>query len=70
MRRECLTWLAGCFGVSLFQVEGRCSPHMNSPETDPRVCGGNPVIQGTRIPVAVIVSELSDGRSWADIRKG
>ena len=44
--------------------------HMNRIEIDPRVCGGKPVIRGTRIPVAMLVAELAEGHSWADIRRG
>jgi uncharacterized protein (DUF433 family) len=29
-------------------------------EIDPRVCGGKPVIRGTRIPLTVIVDQLAD----------
>ena len=43
---------------------------MNRVEIDPRVCGGKPVIRGTRIPVVVLVAELAEGRSWEDIRRG
>lgn len=39
-------------------------------EIDPRVCGGKPVIRGTRIPVAVIVTQLAEGQSWQDIMNG
>jgi len=39
-------------------------------EIDPRVCGGQPVIKGTRIPVAVILDQLADGESWDSLLKG
>ncbi len=39
-------------------------------EIDPRVCAGKPVIRGTRIPVAVLVSELAEGRAWDDVIRG
>ena len=29
--------------------------------TDPAVCGGNPCIRGTRIPIAVILDGLAEG---------
>ena len=29
-------------------------------EIDPRVCGGKPVIRGTRIPLTVVVDQLAD----------
>ena len=50
-------------------------------EIDPRVCGGQSVIMGTRISVSTILEQLADGESWdsslhgypelvrADIRK-
>ena len=44
--------------------------HMNRIEIDPRVCGGKPVIRGTRIPVAVLVAELAEARSWEEITRG
>jgi len=37
---------------------------MDRIEIDPRVCGGKPVIKGTRIPVAVLVDQLAEGESW------
>lgn len=39
-------------------------------EINPRVCNGHPVIRGTRIPVTVILSYLSAGKTWDDIRRG
>jgi uncharacterized protein (DUF433 family) len=33
-------------------------------EFNPRVCNGKAVIKGTRIPVSVILDELSEGESW------
>lgn len=39
-------------------------------EINPRVCGGKPVIKGTRIPVAVILEQLSEGQSWDDLLHG
>ena len=30
-------------------------------EINPKVCGGKPVIAGTRIPVSVILDHLGDG---------
>ena len=38
-------------------------------EINPRVCGGKPVIRGTRIPVTIILDRIADGQSCADIRK-
>jgi len=39
-------------------------------ELDPRVCNGKAVIQGTRIPVSVILDQVAEGDSWDDILKG
>ena len=39
-------------------------------EIDPRVCNGNPVVRGTRIPVAVILDHLAAGESWQSILNG
>jgi len=39
-------------------------------EIDPRICGGKPVIRGTRIPVAVIMAQLAEGQTWEDVRRG
>ena len=44
--------------------------YMNQIEIDPRVCGGKPVIRGTRIPVAVLVTQLAEGQSWKEIMRG
>jgi uncharacterized protein (DUF433 family) len=39
-------------------------------EMDPRVCNGNPVIRGTRIPVAVVLDHLAVGEPWDAILAG
>jgi uncharacterized protein (DUF433 family) len=39
-------------------------------EIDPRVCGGQPVIKGTRIPVAAILDQLAGGESWDSLLRG
>ena len=39
-------------------------------ELDPRVCNGKPVIKGTRIPVSVILDQIAEGNSWADLLSG
>ena len=43
---------------------------LNRIEIDPRVCNGNPVVRGTRIPVAVILDHLAAGESWDSILRG
>lgn len=45
-------------------------PVLERIEIDPRVCGDNPVVRGTRIPVAVILDHLAAGESWQSILKG
>ena len=44
--------------------------HMDRIEMDPRICGGKPVIRGTRIPVAVLVAEAGGGAQLEDVRRG
>jgi uncharacterized protein (DUF433 family) len=39
-------------------------------EIDPRVCGGQPVIKDTRIPVATILEQLADDESWDALLRG
>jgi uncharacterized protein (DUF433 family) len=39
-------------------------------EINPRVCGGKPVIKGTRIPVAVILEQLAEDESWDSLLSG
>ncbi len=39
-------------------------------EIDPRVCGGQPVIKGTRISVAALLEQLEEGESWEPILRG
>jgi uncharacterized protein (DUF433 family) len=39
-------------------------------EINPRVCGGQPVIKGTRISVAVILEQLAGGESWDSLLRG
>ena len=36
-------------------------------EMDPRVCGGKPIIKGTRIPVSVLLEQMETGESWESI---
>jgi len=39
-------------------------------EINPRVCGGQPVIKGSRIPVAIILEDLARGESWDSVIRG
>lgn len=34
---------------------------------DPRICGGEPVIRGTRVTLRTVLASLADGDSIADI---
>lgn len=36
---------------------------------DPRICHGKPVIQGTRMPVSLIVGSLASGMSFEEIER-
>ena len=40
---------------------------LNRIELNPRVCGGKPLIKGTRIPVSVILERIADGEQWESI---
>jgi uncharacterized protein (DUF433 family) len=42
---------------------------LNRIELNPRVCGGKPVVKGTRIPVSVILERIADNESWESILK-
>ncbi len=35
--------------------------------SDPKICGGEPCVKGTRIPVKVVLSHLAAGESNSDI---
>jgi uncharacterized protein (DUF433 family) len=37
---------------------------------DPAICGGEPVIKGTRVTLRTVLASLSDGDSIADILRG
>jgi uncharacterized protein (DUF433 family) len=39
-------------------------------EINPRVCSAQPVIKGTRIPVATILEQLADDESWDSLLRG
>ena len=39
-------------------------------EINPRVCGGQPVIKGTRISVATILDQLAESESWDSLLRG
>jgi len=36
---------------------------------DPEICGGEPCIKGTRIPVHIILSHLATGESHEEVMK-
>ncbi len=37
--------------------------------SDPKICGGEPCIKGTRIPVHIVLSHLSAGEDYDTILK-
>jgi uncharacterized protein (DUF433 family) len=39
-------------------------------EINPRVCGGQPVIKGTRISVTAVLEQLAADESWDSILRG
>ena len=39
-------------------------------EINPRICGGQPVIKGTRISVPAILEQLAEAESWDSILLG
>jgi uncharacterized protein (DUF433 family) len=39
-------------------------------ELNPRICNGRPVIRGTRIPVSVILEQITEGESWNALLAG
>lgn len=40
------------------------APHVN---VDPAICGGTPVITGTRIPVSIVISALASDMTEAEV---
>jgi len=46
------------------------NPILNHIEIDPRVCNGKPVVRGTRIPVTIVLEQLSRGESWESVLAG
>jgi uncharacterized protein (DUF433 family) len=36
---------------------------------DPQICGGEPVIKGTRVPIRTVLASLADGDRTDDILK-
>jgi uncharacterized protein (DUF433 family) len=39
-------------------------------EINARVCGGQPIIKGTRISVSTILEQLADNESWDSLLRG
>lgn len=39
-------------------------------EINPRVCGGQPVIKGTRISVTAVLEQLAENESWESLLHG
>ena len=75
-------WFLSVFGSSAFCVCARAWGlsfggghakvlYMNDRiEMNPRVCGGQPVIKNTRIPVEVILDQIAEGESWESVLRG
>ncbi|MBI2398474.1 MAG: DUF433 domain-containing protein [Xanthomonadales bacterium] len=38
-------------------------------QIDPAICGGRPVISGTRVPVAIVVGGLAGGMSMEEVAR-
>ena len=60
-------------GLREVAVSMRCGYDLDMSERveiDPRVCGGQPVIKGTRISVAVILEQLAGEESWDLLLRG
>jgi uncharacterized protein (DUF433 family) len=36
---------------------------------DPKICGGRPVMKGTRIPLRTVLASLAEGDTVEDLRK-
>ena len=51
-------------------VAGSVPGMMDRIEINPRVCGGQPVVKGTRISVAVLLEQLAGGEAWDSILRG
>ena len=61
------------FDLSELQIgmfSGTIQPMNDRIEVNPRVCGGRPVVKGTRIPVEVILGQLAEAESWDSILNG
>ena len=39
-------------------------------ELNPRVCNGKSIIKGSSIPVSVILEQIAEGETWADLLDG
>ena len=42
----------------------------NRIEINPQICSGKPVIKGTRIIVSDLLSQLANGESFEDLKRG
>jgi uncharacterized protein (DUF433 family) len=53
------------YGALAESISWRYYLVMNEPiAINPQICGGQPVIKGTRIPLATIWEQLETGESW------
>jgi uncharacterized protein (DUF433 family) len=50
-----------------FTIIGLTMTALNRIVIDPAVCHGKPIIQGTRVPVTVVVGSLAGGMTFEDV---
>jgi uncharacterized protein (DUF433 family) len=67
---ESIEKLGGIACLRALKVRSRICGMSERIEINPRVCGGQPVIKGTRIPVAVILEQLAGNESWDSLLVG
>ena len=69
-RSEVRAWLPRICGLNRREFDESFLRMNDRIEFNPRVCGGRPVIKGTRIPVEIILGQLADGETWDALLKG
>jgi uncharacterized protein (DUF433 family) len=63
LTRGILTWSEDGRDIKCLNVNERI-------EINPRVCGGQPVIRGTRISIATLLEQLAQDESWNALLSG
>jgi len=54
----------------LFEPELRSTmSYLDRIQIDAAVCGGRPVVRGTRVPVAIVVGSLAGGMSFDEVAR-